>query len=805
MKTHLPTLAGRFSVCCLLLVALLPRLVAGQPTAVVIGVSDFQDPGVHDLHYADRDARAFAALLQAPGGPQVNDDRLRLLTNEGATLAAIQAALQWQLETATPGGTTYLYLATHGDVEAEHIASGGFLLAHDTPSNNYELLALGIDYLDRHLLALAERNVRAVVITDACHAGALAGDAVAGRTLTAARLMQQRATEVRMLACQPAELSLEGKQWGGGRGAFSYYLEDGLRGAADQDGNLRIDLFELETYVKDRVAAETDRRQHPAVFGSQPREVLFTVAAERESALLVQRSAATVEDMAQAVLAAAPPDAQRDYVRFTRALQRGDLLSPAGESAAEQYARLRGQPALIALRGLLDEQLTVALLDSVQQALIAYLDADPNELRDRTRIDEKYAAFPRYLDAAAGILGERDPRYPAVRAKADYFRGVVLRLRAEQYDGADSSYQRALVYVDSALALQPEAAYLHNERGMLLGHLGDARAAYEAYARAVELAPTWALPHNNLGMLFKQRDPVRYYDQAAASFEQATALKPDLGSAYMNYGNLMYEAGRRDSAGILLRRALELLPTDVYARYNLAVWMKDDPARADSAHRMFRNIIRHDGKLLGDALRESARLYLHAGQPDSALQQLQRAIDRLPAPGECYDLLRRAHAERGSPALAEAYFAEMITTAPAGPEGYLHLALTDTSSNRWVRELRRAPVSDSIRREVATRLGFAFFGTGDYGHGEAALRIAAAGRQGHLNEKYNLTAFLAATGQPAKLLPAVRDLLQTATAAGEAEVYCERIAQDGDYRELLQTPAFREALAGHCPAPYPRE
>ena len=39
------------------------------------------------------------------------------------------------------------------------------------------------------------------------------------------------------MSCQPNEYSIEGEQWGGGRGAFSYHLVDALYGLADANAD----------------------------------------------------------------------------------------------------------------------------------------------------------------------------------------------------------------------------------------------------------------------------------------------------------------------------------------------------------------------------------------------------------------------------------------------------------------------------------------------------------------------------------------------------------------------------------------
>ena len=62
--------------------------------------------------------------------------------------------------------------------------------------------------------------------------------------------------------------SLEGEQWGGGHGVFTYYLLKGLQGEADnppRDG--KVTFGELSLYVSERVRRETKNAQCPEVAG----------------------------------------------------------------------------------------------------------------------------------------------------------------------------------------------------------------------------------------------------------------------------------------------------------------------------------------------------------------------------------------------------------------------------------------------------------------------------------------------------------------------------------------------------------
>ena len=63
------------------------------------------------------------------------------------------------------------------------------------------------------------------------------------------------------MASQSRDFSLEDENWGGGHGAFTYALIQGLNGAAaDNDGT--IYLSGLQTYVK-RSIPKLTKTQHP--------------------------------------------------------------------------------------------------------------------------------------------------------------------------------------------------------------------------------------------------------------------------------------------------------------------------------------------------------------------------------------------------------------------------------------------------------------------------------------------------------------------------------------------------------------
>ncbi|MBK9962826.1 MAG: caspase family protein [Saprospiraceae bacterium] len=194
----------------------------GVTRAVIVGISDYQNVKITDLQFADRDARSFADYLKSPAGGKVDSAHIVLLLNDKATSGQFVSALYGLMEESKEGDQVIIYFSGHGDVESTTISQPGFLLCWDAPARVYMGGGtFGLTYLQEIIstLSLATKS-RVLVITDACRAGKLAGSSIGGSQATAANLSKQYANEVKIMSCQPDELSLEGKSWGGGRGCF---------------------------------------------------------------------------------------------------------------------------------------------------------------------------------------------------------------------------------------------------------------------------------------------------------------------------------------------------------------------------------------------------------------------------------------------------------------------------------------------------------------------------------------------------------------------------------------------------------
>ena len=121
-----------------------------------------------------------------------------------------------------------------------------------------------------------------------------------------------------------------------------------------------------------------------------------------------------------------------------------------------------------------------------------------------------------------------------------------------------ASYQRAI-------AIKPDYAEAHCNRGNLLKDQGAADAALECYERALALRPAYREAHFNRGNVLKE---CLRFEEALASYDAAIALDPLYADAHLNRGNVLKELRRFMAATASYERAIELGGQSGEARFN---------------------------------------------------------------------------------------------------------------------------------------------------------------------------------------------------------------------------------------------
>jgi len=239
-----------------------------QRWAVVVGVSQYQNPGIPSLTYADKDAESFANFLRTPQGGGYDNEHMRLLLNDQATFGNIRDALMDFLGNAIDIDLVMIYFAGHGAPDPAR-PQNLYLLAHDTDPNKLSTTAFPMwqmqDVLSRYI-----SSKRIVVFSDACHSGGISADfatrgvGVAEENLVnqyLADLSRSKEGTVVFTASAAGEVSQEFPELA--HGVFTYYLLDGLKGKADYNNDYTITINEAMQYTEENVKRKTRGAQNP--------------------------------------------------------------------------------------------------------------------------------------------------------------------------------------------------------------------------------------------------------------------------------------------------------------------------------------------------------------------------------------------------------------------------------------------------------------------------------------------------------------------------------------------------------------
>lgn len=549
----------------------------GNTWAVIVGISDYQNPDIPDLQYAARDASAFIHYLKSPAGGSIEDSHIKGLLNEKATAGQFAAALDWLMEKAKENDQAIIYFSGHGDVERKTITQPGFLLCWDAPAKVYMGGGtFGLVYLQEVISTLSlQIKAKVIVITDACRSGKLAGSEIGGSHATAANLAKQYANEIKIMSCQPDELSIEGPEWGGGRGVFSYFLLNGITGLADQNRDGKVTLFELERFLDDKVPeAAAPKSQIPLTIGNKGAMISYVDQASLALLLKDMNSdlytdeivASTDKQIKSEEHQKTDPILEEKYKRFKKALKEGHLLFPEENAAWTLYQELKDKPFLKAELPEIQSNFAAALQDEAQQAINDYLKADPIELKKRWSYDERYTQFPAYLNKAAELLGESHFLYKSIKAREHYFSGLNLRLKGELKKDT-TFYRIAISEQTKTLNLDSSAAYAYNELGILERRFRNYPKAISYFNEAIKHSPKWVYPWANLSISFTNSGNLEMGIKTglkAVEIEPSSILSQlNLGVAYEN--NMEFLKAKQQYL-----KTLELDSTDKDALLDLA-------------------------------------------------------------------------------------------------------------------------------------------------------------------------------------------------------------------------------------------
>ena len=612
-----------------------PAVANGQTFALLIGVSKYKLPEL-SLQFADADAVTFSKLLETPRGGGLGPQNVLLLTDEHATTAAVRNGFQDFLKRrAGKNDTVIILIAGHGIVDGRN----AFILTYDSDPQDLNSTALGVGELQTLFDDQLKRVGRVLFFADVCKAGKIGTIQNTTVNSDVGHLGDAEGDLFGLLASRPREVSFEGPQFGGGHGAFSYFVMKGLAGAADANKDGVVDANELIQYVTAEVPQATANKQHPREFGAFDNALKLSDV--RKPGIDVARFP-VLFDLRRGVpmlLASMSPaiDTDEDLASFNAAIASSHLLPDAFD------ALKRLQPQVSASRYFeISNRLRIALEDRAQSVLLRYLAGDQNPQSQR-----EFAEAARYMQAARTLT----PESLFLEGREDFFNGRAVLFDKKFTDAAD--------LLENAVRIDPSAAYGYNALGIAYLEEGQFPKAIPAFRDAARRAPHWSYPLHNEALVHVESGE---YQIAIRLYQQAMRLTPEYSYLPYNLGLVYQRLNRRKDAEASYRKAMTLAPQSAEP-YNALGTLKASEGKDAEAEKLYRDALQRNANLI-PARHNLALLLASEKKYTEAIalwsENLRQAPDYLPSRLSLGETL----AESGDVAGAIAQYRQVLTSKP---------------------------------------------------------------------------------------------------------------------------------------------
>ncbi len=222
--------------------------------------------------------------------------------------------------------------------------------------------------------------------------------------------------------------------------------------------------------------------------------------------------------------------------RMMRAVDRGDLVTPAGTSAYDYYKRLRPQGISGGTR-----------TELLQQALPKLNSTGETLLQKRVEA----VNFKESELAELGLIyewaAELSPEDTKIAARNHYAQGIATLI--------EGKHREALKHFQRSTELDANWAPAYNDLGRTYVKLGDGIHAEQSYKKAIEINPSWVFPQLNLGgVYFLRKD----FGAAEQTYLRATQFDGTLATPWYFLGQV-YEGEKRYVEAIgAYERAIQL-------------------------------------------------------------------------------------------------------------------------------------------------------------------------------------------------------------------------------------------------------
>lgn len=494
---------------------------SGKKYAIIIGVSVYEDKRI-SLKYASSDAKNFAAFIAAGYFGRFEDENVKFFCDEEATYGNIGGAINdWLMylrPKIRPGDEVYFFYSGHGllvrEVQSLTCTNTRYI------SNNLNNLVANISFniLKDSIQPFTQQEVgvKVYLIIDACRRNdeltAISANKVVEEPTGPGEIMIYSASNDQF-AYESSSLK---------SGVFTYFLILGLKGAADENKDNKVDIGEVQRFVErnveDYVAKSLKKKtfQKPffKIFRDQDRDNVLSILSEDtikkykeiysklktdyDSEIVVKKSLALgtqkrVERYNPFTVEREPSSTKLDsnskyvYEKLLAAISKKNLLEPEKVSAYYFYQELLKLKDIWVIREA-NSRLFAALLDHSQEVINSYL------LGKLKIVDSKVfkIAYEELLIAKRFIAAE-SPMSTLLDPK-------LLFLKARYLAGSKDpkDWKKALIVIDSGIKQNSTLSYLHNTKGVLFQSSGQYFKALASFKQALVFAKDWTYAIDNV-------------------------------------------------------------------------------------------------------------------------------------------------------------------------------------------------------------------------------------------------------------------------------------------------------------------
>lgn len=220
--------------------------------AVIVGVAYYNHET--SLRYADDDAQELYAFLKSPAGGALPDNQIIKLIDEDATYSGILSAMRNLYSKANANDLILFYFSGHG-------IEGAFL---PTDYDGIRNQLAHTEVMDIFQKSPARHRL---IIADACHSEMeVAENRSSGDNYLLQyykNILNSSGGWALLMSSKYTERSIERGGWR--HGVFSFFLIEGLKGAADNNSDGYVTLAEVADYVIEKVKADTRGYQTPVL------------------------------------------------------------------------------------------------------------------------------------------------------------------------------------------------------------------------------------------------------------------------------------------------------------------------------------------------------------------------------------------------------------------------------------------------------------------------------------------------------------------------------------------------------------